>query len=173
MAKVDLTQFPGISCQSSITVLFHVSACACSVCLSHSLSRKPWPLLRCVWSLRSGYPERNTYHLHCWHCLQPRKLHWCTLGHGVGGGGYKWGGIVIGPRFLEQPLKFVYSHGVCKSQCVRIKGRVGEGEANELPHPAFTQRDPLWGCWKEGFIGYWLFDLMLCLRVPSKRNSCG
>lgn len=52
--EVDLSQFPGISGQSSTTFesLFlpvHVRSIFPTYCL-----RKPGPLLRCIWSLRSG-----------------------------------------------------------------------------------------------------------------------
>lgn len=63
------------------TILFRVSACARSICPTHLL-RKPWPLLRCVWFLRSRSTCRGHDHPRSWPRLQPRKLHWCCCSLG-------------------------------------------------------------------------------------------
>lgn len=166
---MGLTQFPSISGQSSTTIPFHGGLC-CAWCLSHSLSQETRPLLRCVWSLTSGDALKGTHSSPCWHCLHPEKLHlcWCSWEPGLWevrtGEGDNWA------RGFLNSLWNVFSHGV-KSQCAEQKRRAG-GESMHFPSSLpLSRRESLWGCWEKAFILYWLLDVMLCLRCPSKRAS--
>lgn len=98
--EVDLSQFPGISDQSSTTfesmfLPVHILSIFLTYCL-----RKPGPLLRCIWSLRSGSPERNTVTHTVAIVYNPES---CTGAELL----RTQGRIITGPRALE-----FFSHGV-------------------------------------------------------------
>lgn len=143
--------------------VFHVSACACSARPPHSLSQEILASAKMCLVLEKWAPQREHYHT----VDTVHNLEGCT------GADAPWdvGGLWLRPQLLEQTLKFVFSHRVCESQCVRIKrkGRRRRGKCTSA-QPS-TQMDSLWGCWRKGFIWYWLFDLMLCLQGPSRRVS--
>lgn len=105
--EVDISQFPGISGQSSTTIRVHVSACACSVHLPHLLTQETWASAKVYLVLEKCEPWREHCHSHCCPCLQPWTLHWCWL--------RTRGRIITGPQALE-----FFSNG-SESHCVRIK----------------------------------------------------
>lgn len=99
--------------------------------------RKPGPLLRCIWSLRSGSPEEkeHSFTLLPLFTTQKAALVLTLL--------RTRGRIIIRP----QALKF-FSHGVWISLCQNKKERQGK-ERQTIAHPTFHMDDFLWGCWEK------------------------
>lgn len=96
----------------------------------HALAQEILASAKMCWSLRSGQPEGNTVT----HTVDTvYNLEGCT------GADAPWdvGGLWLRPRLLEQTLKFVFSHKVCESQCVRIKRKGRRRKGKCTSHPAF------------------------------------
>lgn len=116
--------------------VFHVSACACSARPPHSLSQEILASAKMCLVLEKWAPQREHYHT----VDTVHNLEGCT------GADAPWdvGGLWLRPQLLEQTLKFVFSHRVCESQCVRIKRKGRRRKANVLP-PSLLHRWTLSG----------------------------
>lgn len=165
--EMGLTQFPSISGQSSTTIAFHVSAVH-DVCPTRFLRRPGlcWGATG-PWEVRVPCREHTQPLLAL---LTPQRASWCWCSWGTKamrgvrtGEGDNWVGG------FWNSLRNVFSHGRLWVPVCRIERKDRRRTGNILPtQPSSTQS--LWDCWERCFIQYWLRDVMLCLRGPSKRQ---
>lgn len=149
---------PGISGWSSITFQFHVSACVCSVHLPHSLSQETGASAKVYLVLEKWAPWREHCHSRWYHCLQPRKLHWCWL--------WTQGRIITGPQASWTASETCFlPWGLWVPLCQNKE----EGEADycppSLPHTWLS------GCWENLFHSDYLISC--CVQRPFRGGELG